>query len=161
MAEFKGTLPLGNKMRTIPLYNNGHWKFPEKMNPDTYMGFIYLIRDNVLERFYLGKKNYLTNSGFQSRDTGWQNYRTSSQTMADIFKFRPIGEFDFICLEQYKTKGTLSYAETWTLCFVEAPTNIRWYNTRIEKVSWTVKEPISERHKLRLARAVNMEKMDG
>ena len=48
--------------------------------------------------------------------------------------------------------GTLSYSETWSLCFVEAPTSTRFYNTLIEKVSWAVKEPISERHKERLAK---------
>ena len=69
-----------------------------------------------------------------------------------MFKERPKEEFDFICVEQYKTKGTLSYAETWSLCLVEAPTSNLWYNTLIEKVSWSVREPISDRHKERLAR---------
>jgi len=132
---------------------NGHWKFPEQMGPP-HIGFIYLVRDNVLKRFYLGKKKFITlDRGRPVRD-GWLYYKSSSKTMADIFKFRPSEEFDFICLEQYKSLGSLSYAETWTLCFVEAPTSKTWYNTRIEKVSWAVKEPISQRHKDRLAAAM-------
>jgi hypothetical protein len=69
-------------------------------------------------------------------------------------------EFDFICLEQYQTKGTLSYSETWSLCYVEAPTNDRWYNRLIEKVSWNVKEAITDRHKERLDAAIRMEKFE-
>lgn len=129
--------------------SNGHWKFPESMGVGC--GFVYLIRDHVLERFYIGKKFYGT------ARVNWKYYKTSSTLMAELFKERPHEEFEFICLEQYKTRGTVSYAETWTLCFVEAPTTKMFYNTRIEKVSWNVKEPITERHKDRLIRAINWE----
>lgn len=89
----------------------------------------------------------------------WKYYVSSSNLMGELLKVRPRNEFDFVCLEQYKTKGTMSYAETWSLCFVEAPTTLMFYNTRIEKVSWTVKERITERHKDRLIRAINWEKV--
>jgi len=135
---------------STPTYSNGHWQFPERMGDG--VGFIYVIRDNVLQRFYLGKKSFSKSAGYGDRQgSGWRYYTTSSKTIAGILTVRPMEEFDFICLEQYNSKSGLSYAETWTLCFVEAPTSTQWYNTRIEKVSWAVKEGVTERHKRRLA----------
>lgn len=154
--EFKGTLPTSNTTFTYKTYDNGHWLFPEKMGDGMYVGFIYLIRDKYLERFYLGKKLYRGMGKLnRGKESNWKTYISSSKLLKEVFDYRPRTEFDFICLEQYKTKGTLSYSETWTLCFVEAPTNRTWYNTLIEKVSWPVKEPISERHKQRLQDAIN------
>ena len=136
--------------------NNGHWKFPETLNT-TYSGFIYVIRDNVLERFYLGKKNFKHKRGKNAgREMDWRKYRSSSSLLKELFAHRPADEFEYIVLEQYKAQGALSYAETWTLCNVEAPTSSTWYNTRIEKVSWSVKEGITRRHKSRLSDVINM-----
>jgi len=117
------------------------------------VGFIYIVRDNYLKRFYLGKKLFTSavKGTKQRKASSWKKYTTSSKLLAELFEERPKEEFDFICLEQYRTKGTLSYAETWTLCQVEAPTSLIWYNKRIEAVSWKVSETISERHKQRLA----------
>jgi hypothetical protein len=137
---------------------NGHWQFPEQMGDA--MGFIYLIRDDYMEKFYLGKKLFKgtgkLNQGVESK---WREYTSSSKLLKELFQYRPKEEFSFICLEQYQTKGTLAYAETWTLCHVEAPTNNRWYNKRIEKISWSVREPISQRHKDRLRAAINFEEV--
>jgi hypothetical protein len=132
---------------------NGHWKFPEQMGEISKVGFIYLIRDNYLKRFYLGKKLF-RGHGVQNRgkESNWKTYVSSSKALAEIFKVRPKEEFEFICLEQYNTKGTL--------CTVEAPTNRNWYNTLIEKVSWPVKEPISDRHKQRLHDAINFKEFN-
>jgi len=142
-------------------YNNGHWHFPEQMGSLEYVGFIYLIRDTELNRFYLGKKSYRSASkANKGAESNWRSYLSSSRLLAEMFAERPKEEFDFICLEQYKTKGTLSYSETWSLCLVEAPTSKIWYNTLIEKVSWNVKEPISDRHKERLAKAIRLEKFE-
>jgi len=156
--KFEGTIPkLRKDYQSIKLskFNNGHWLFPEQMGGEEYAGFIYVIRDSILERFYLGKKTYRTASGAnKGKESDWKNYKSSSKVISHLLKERPFDEFDFIVLEQYKTKGTLSYSETWTLCLVEAPTNITWYNTRVEKVSWPVKEPISIRHKTRLEDAI-------
>lgn len=133
------------------LVDNGHWEFPDKMGPP-YIGFIYAMYDPVLGRAYIGKKVYLgTGQKNRGKDSGWRNYVSSSNLLKELFQHRPVSEFEFICIEQYKTKGTLSYAETWSLCMAEAPTSKLFYNTRIESVSWSVKEPISERHKERLS----------
>lgn len=157
---FKGKIPEITNPRKIQKFDNGHWLFPEGMGNDKE-GFVYVIRDKILERFYLGKKTYFVKSKTIKRsESNWRNYISSSKLLKIMFEERPKKEFDFICLEEYKFRGALSYAETWTLCKVEAPTTSIWYNTRIEKVSWPVKENITDRHKERLEKAINMEEFD-
>lgn len=150
--RFEGTVPKrpdGQEKKAFPKFDNGHWQFDEQMGDG--VGFIYVVRDNILDRFYLGKKLFRGMSGAsKGKESSWRKYKTSSPLLTELFKTADMSTFDFICLEQYKTKGTLSYAETWSLCKVEAPTSDTWYNTLIEKVSWRVKEPISQRHKDRL-----------
>jgi len=136
--------------RVPSLKKNGHWLFPEEMGINK-VGFIYVIRDLVLHRYYLGKKMYrkggLTRGG---EETNWKSYRSSSTTMAQILARRPPEEFQYVVIEEYATKSGLSFAETWSLCMVEAPTTPMWYNTRIEKIAWNVREGITFRHKERL-----------
>ena len=148
--KFVGNLP---KLSSSPLprYNNGHWEFPEQMGTGKVVGFIYVIYDKVLNRAYLGKKLfYGTGQLNKGKESNWKRYTSSSKVVNELLKQRPKDEFEFICIEQYKTKGTLSYSETWSLCLVEAPTSNVFYNTLIEKVTWNVKEQITDRHKERL-----------
>ena len=42
------------KIPKIPLIHNGHWQFDKQMGDG--VGFIYVIRDNIMEQYYLGKK---------------------------------------------------------------------------------------------------------
>jgi hypothetical protein len=155
ITPFVGTIPKSNY---INKFDNGHWVFPEQMGIG--VGFIYIIRDNYLERFYLGKKLYRgTGQVNRGKESNWKKYTSSSKVLAELLKARPREEFDFICIEQYKTKGTLSYSETWSLCLVEAPTNKKWYNRLIGKVTWPVSEPISERHKQRISDVIALKEM--
>ncbi len=155
--KFTGTVPIVTKpipsiegaLKLDPRFDNGHWSFPEQMGNG--VGFIYVIYDTVLQRAYLGKKNFRSMRGKNvGKESDWRRYLSSSKLLAEMMQERPKKEFEFICIEQYKTKGTLSYSETWSLCLVEAPTSVKWYNSLIEKVSWNVKEPITARHKQRL-----------
>jgi hypothetical protein len=138
--------------------NNGRWQFCEQMGGKEYSGFVYVIRDNYLNRFYMGKKFYRgggkLNKGVESN---WKTYLSSSKTLEIMLAERPIEEFEFICIEQYKMRGAVSYAETWSLCHVEAPTTVNWYNKRIEEISWNVKENITPRHKERLERVIRLD----
>jgi hypothetical protein len=130
---------------------NGHWEFPEEMGKGKACGFVYAVVDPYLGRAYLGKKLYRGTGKLNAgKESNWRSYVSSSATMAQLFQERPKEEFQFVCLEEYVMKGALSYAETWSLCLVEAPTSKNWYNTRIEAISWPVKEGITERHKQRL-----------
>lgn len=148
--KFTGTLPKTTKP-PLPKFNNGHWEFPEQMGTKGYVGFIYVIYDTILDRAYLGKKQFLGMGQLnKGKESNWKKYTSSSKVLNELIKVRPREEFEFICIEQYKTKGTLAYSESWSLCYVEAPTTKNFYNTLIEKVTWPVKEPITERHKARL-----------
>ena len=156
---YLGRIPTGAPAAAASA-DNGHWKFPEQMGGQ-HVGFVYLIRDHVLERFYLGKKLYKGMGRInKGQESNWKKYTSSSKVLNELIKVRPREEFDFVCLEQYKTKGTLSYSESWSLHFVEAPTSSQWYNRLIEKVSWNVREKITDRHKSRLIRAVAWESFD-
>jgi hypothetical protein len=125
------------------------------------VGFIYVIRDNFLKRFYLGKKQYRgTGKLNKGKESDWKKYKSSSKLLLEMFKERPSEEFDFICIEEYKAKGALAYGETWSLCLVEAPTTTGWYNTRIEAISWSVKEGITDNHKERLNKTINWTKFN-
>lgn len=149
--QFHGAIPVSTKVVTFSntYGGNGHWDFPEKMGVG--VGFIYVIYDNILNRAYLGKKQFVGMGKLnKGQESNWRKYTSSSELLNALLKVRPRTEFEFIGIEQYKTKGTLSYAETWSLCLVEAPTTIEWYNTQIEKVSWSVKEGVTDRHKQRL-----------
>lgn len=151
--KFTGSLPAVPTPIKTNRFDNGHWLFPEQMGEG--VGFIYVIRDRVLRRCYLGKKLYYGAGKLnKGKESNWRRYTSSSKVLGELLKVRPREEFEFICLEQYKTKGTLSYSETWSLCRVEAPTSNEWYNTLIEKVSWPVKEKITKRHKERLERVL-------
>lgn len=133
--------------RAIPQFYNGHWDFHRQMGKPEYVGFIYVIHDKFMGKFYLGKKNYRTSSG---QEMDWRKYLSSSKHLQGHLAVRPREEFDFICLEEYKTRSGLAYAETWTLCFVNAPLSDKWYNKSIEQISWKVKEPVSVDHLARL-----------
>jgi len=127
--------------------NNGIWRFPEQMGEKGYVGFIYLITDPYMESFYLGKKHYRVRRGqFKGNESDWRVYKSSSKSIQAMLGERSLSDFSFYCIEEYKTAGGLSYAETWSLCAVNAPLSDAWYNKRIEKVSWKVNEPVSERH---------------
>lgn len=136
---------------------NGHWQFPEQMFTGKNIGFIYVIRSKLDGSLYLGKKNYIgfgkANRGVESN---WKWY-TSSSKLADQIKLNGIEHYDFICIEEYTTKGALAYAETWSLCHVDAlVVETPWLNKLIQKVSWSVKEKPTERHKARLAEICNL-----
>jgi len=130
---------------------NGHWNFSEQMGGSEYVGFIYVVKDSVLNRYYLGKKLYRSMKGInKGKEGNWKKYVSSSKLLAEIMSSRPLYEFEFICVEEYKTLSGLAFAETYSLVFVEAPYSNSWINTRIEKITWNVKEHVTDRHKEKL-----------
>lgn len=133
---------------------NGHWLFPEQMGAP-YVGFIYVIYDNTMNRAYLGKKQfYGTGKLNRGQESNWKKYVSSSKLLHEMLGVREKSDFEFICIEQYRSKGALSYAETWSLCLAEVPTTKNWYNVLIEKVSWSVSERVTDRHKERLNKII-------
>ena len=129
---------------------NGHWTFDKQMGLDGHHGFIYLIINNESGRKYLGKKQYKGTGKINKGEvSNWPWYISSSTELsADIKKYGK-SSFDFICLEEYKTKGGLAWAETWSLCHVEVSTNQDlWYNRDIGAVRWISKESVTDKHKI-------------
>ena len=131
--------------KKTPLIHNGHWDFPVHMGPP-YVGFVYLIKDKFYNRFYIGKKSYIVGGS----ESNWKKYISSSKMLSAMIEGRPLEEFEFICLEQYKRVGSLAYAEVWSLVISEAMLSDKYYNGLIPIIKWRVTENITERHKQRL-----------
>lgn len=141
---------------------SGHWEFPVEPGSEEYFGFVYAIFDPETRRGYIGKKQYRGSGKLnKGKESDWRRYTSSCKELVEAIRQRGIQNFRFIILEQYKVRGTLTYAETWTQCHVETPTSPNWYNTRIEEVSWNVKEMITDRHKERLKMVMEMVGKDG
>ena len=136
---------------------NGHWDWPfGMMGGKDYAGFIYVIHDRNVNRLYLGKKSYRGRGKLnKGEESNWRWYISSSEELANNVKAMQKVGFDYYCIEEYRGVGALSFAETWSLCMVESPSNKNiWYNVLINKVSWPVREKITERHKQRLQEIV-------
>lgn len=118
-----------------------------------------MIRDCLADKLYLGKKQFKGRGALnKGQESNWMWYTSSSKELNERIKTCGKDNFEFIAIEQYVPVGTLSYAETWSLMHVESPTNRdKWYNLLVNKVSWPVKVPISERHKKRLSMVINNE----
>jgi hypothetical protein len=135
---------------------NGHWKFDEDMGKSKATGFIYVIRNLNSGRLYLGKKQYKGAGKLnKGQESNWPWYISSSKELSEDVKAAGKEGFEFICIEEYVSKGALSWAETFSLCYVKAPEKRdRWYNVLINKVSWNVREGITERHMERLNKVI-------
>lgn len=143
----KSPRPVSSK---APL-GNGHWEFDGELGGIQYTGFVYAIFDPFTQKGYIGKKSFRSNGvKNKGKESNWRKYISSSTSLVEAIKQKGIENFRFIVLDQYKARGALTYAETWTQCYVETPTSNKWYNTRIEEISWNVHEPITEKHKERL-----------
>jgi len=137
---------------------NGHWLFPEQMNASgKCVGFVYAIRNRLNGMMYIGRKFY-TDRGPKTKglETDWKTYTTSNRDVDKLARVLmakgvPVGElFDMHVLEEYKTVGALTFAETWCLVTAETPCKKQFYNTLIGGISWPVKEPITPRNRQRL-----------
>lgn len=137
---------------TTSKYDNGHWEFPQQLDFEHAFGFVYIIVDDMEPAFYIGKKNFRGNGkANKGKQSNWRTYTSSSTIMNELLKQHERSSFRFIVLEQYYNRGSLPYAETWSQCVAEVPTNNHvTYNRFIDSVSWKVTEPITDRHKKRL-----------
>ena len=132
--------------------DNGHWNFTEQLDYNNAFGFVYLIKDTKNGMMYIGKKIFRgTGKINRGKPSNWRTYTSSSKDINALIEENGKDSFEFHVLEQYYTRGGLSWAETWSQCFVEVPTNNHiWYNRFIDKVQWRSSEEISIRHRKRL-----------
>jgi hypothetical protein len=131
---------------------NGHWKFVEPLGKNGESGFVYLIYDIITKKMYIGKKFFI-GSGIKNRGvvSNWPWYTSSCKELVESIRKNGKEYFEFYVLEQYQNRGTVSYAETWSLMRAETPANRhKFYNGLVNKISWPCKEQISDRHKKRL-----------
>lgn len=137
-------------------FDNGHWLFPKQLDYENAFGFIYVIVDKLEPAFYIGKKNFRGNGKLnRGKQSNWRNYTSSSKLVNELLGLYGKESFDFIVLDQYYNRGSLPYAETWSQCVAEVPTNNHvTYNRFIDSVSWKVTEPITDLHKKRLLKVL-------
>ncbi len=128
--------------------DNGHWEFPEQMGTAAYIGFIYVIVDTLTGKKYIGRKSYRAEAS--GRENDWRRYISSSKLLSEILQQDDREFFRFIVLEQYKTKATMCYAETWTMCQANVAESDVWLNKLIPECRWKLKEVLTARHKQRL-----------
>lgn len=138
--------------------DNGHWSFTEQLDYENAFGFVYLIVNKKTKQKYLGKKIFRGNGkSNRGRQSNWRTYTSSSKDVNALIEELGIDAFDFYIVEQYYTRGGLSWAETWSQCHVEVPTNNHiWYNRFIDKVQWRSTEEISSRHRRRLTKLAEL-----
>lgn len=138
------------------LGRNGHWMFDKALCQDGQFGFIYLIHDTINERMYIGKKQY-SGSGEKNygQESNWKWYKSSCTQLKDVIRINGTEGFKFYVLEEYYIRGTVGFAESWSIMMAEAPANkAKWYNTLVNEVSWSVRESITNKHKDRLAKII-------
>jgi len=143
--------------KTNKTLDNGHWSFCEQVPYTLYSGFVYMIRNKLSGMMYIGKKNFRgagkLNKGKQSN---WRSYTGSSKQVNEDIEKLGKENFEFYIIECYHNKGSVSYAEAWSQHYAEIPTNNdKFYNRFIDKVSWKVSEPITDRHKRRLKKLIS------
>ncbi len=131
----------------------GHWDHTGlELDPDSAVGFVYLIVYKETNQKYIGKKNFKGRGKLnKGKESNWKVYTSSSKYLVDLIKEKGKDQFEFIILDQYKTTGGLSFAETWSQVVSETPSNNdEFMNRFIDKVTWKVTEPVTDRHKRRL-----------
>lgn len=118
----------------------GHWQSAVgEFAPLDYFGFIYLVYCRETKRFYIGKKQLISQTKIKIagstrkktviKESDWQTYCTSSEYIKkDLVKYGA-ESFDFYIVGLYKTKGGLRYAECNLLHKVDASV------TRLDKDS--------------------------
>lgn len=159
MVSLEGKI--GSHVDPTKYRGNGHWEWDEEpLGSKGFTGFIYVIHDVMNAKLYLGKKQFVGAGKLnKGQDSNWRWYISSSKELSESVKINQKENFRFIAIEQYKSKGALSYAETWSLLYAQTPVHRhKWYNVLINKISWSVKEPPTQRHKERLRNIMDLVK---
>ena len=127
-------------------YKYGHWISKEKIDPDKYFGFIYLIRCQITGKQYIGKKQFYSYKKRKKfKETDWKSYTSSSQDLnTDIRNFKK-NNFSFFILSLYMTRGGLVYAEAnlqhkYGVLTAKDNNGRLWYNKQISAIKFIPKE---------------------
>lgn len=140
-----------------------HWA-GETPDPERYLGFVYLITDELTGKAYVGRKNYWiarSKKGCKSRVTDkgsdkwkpecwkasdWEYYKGSSKALRDHMRDHADHEYSFVILKQVQSKGRLSYEECkeqWkrdVLCARLPDETYRYLNGNIQAIRFRPKK---------------------
>jgi hypothetical protein len=128
--------------------NNGHWYYPQTINPEAYYGFIYRITNLLTCQQYVGKKSFHTWNRTGTKKTGkakWEDYCSSSTEVKASIKELGKDWFHFEVLALCCTKSCWSYSESNIMHKLDVLTTrdesgMRWYlNKAINKIQWIPK----------------------
>lgn len=92
-----------------------HWQTRIPISLENKYGFIYLIHNKVLDKYYLGRKILVRGGSKRSRTYGksaaWRFYTGSSRELNKDIKELGKDNFSFYLISLWETKGGLHYAE--------------------------------------------------
>lgn len=134
----------------------GHWTGLTP-DPDRYLGFVYLVTNQVTGQQYIGKKQYyykamIRVAGKKRRRSAlkasdWKTYTGSSDTLNKDIASLGIDSFRFTILSQHTGKGDLRYAELMEQVARHALIDDGYYNRQYEAVRYIPKlDPASQYH---------------
>ena len=125
----------------------GQWKCSFKLLPGVCQGFVYFIIHRATGMYYVGKRGFHTKSRKPSEH--WKTYPSSSKKLSRLIRDHH-EQYDFIIIEQYRTKSGLNYGEVYTQVGLETPSDKMSYNYKIDSLNYKSKEKITDRHKRKL-----------
>ena len=90
----------------------GHWHHNYRLEPDTSFGFVYLIKNLISNKSYIGKKQYYSYKKKKKfKPSKWESYTSSSKALnLDIEKYGK-ENFHFEILFETVTRAWLTYME--------------------------------------------------
>lgn len=101
--------------------DNGHWHYPETIDPQEWFGFIYRIIDLDNGKEYIGKKQFGSvrrktvvgkkNKKIIRKESDWKTYTSSSRHINDAIEERGKDRFVFLIELLCKSKAALHYSE--------------------------------------------------
>ena len=139
----------------------GHWKtLPYLLDKPPVMafGFLYVIRNRISGKLYIGKKQTKHGGKKTSRTYGkempWRTYESSSAHVKKDLKDLGKSNFDFVIVEHYATRGGLNYSEVEYQVKCDVLTERLdeeerlFYNAQISAVRWIPKEYTTHEQRL-------------
>ena len=114
------------------LYENKEFK-----NEEQYYGFVYIIKNNINKKKYIGRK-YLTKAGYKTvngkrkkvrKESDWETYYGSSPSLKEDIEKYGKDNFTRTILRLCKTRGECNYFETKYIFDNDAILREDYYNS--------------------------------
>lgn len=132
-----------NLIKNIEKY--GHWEVPHDFDPEDFLGFVYLITNNVENKKYIGQKllwNKVTkppkkgkvNKRRSKKESNWKEYTGSSKQLNEDIEKLGKDNFTFEILELYETKWEITYGEYSRIIKEDAIPKKSYYNDFLGRV---------------------------